>query len=101
MSPWYSWRASPGSTAKGLTQGDLEMPAQWYQKSLDFYRKYTRSKVADHLKKEMTKYYTRCPQAWYEVLALKGTTPAAVQSGRRSSGSAKPPVDEDIPDYDY
>ncbi len=56
------------------------------------------SKVADHLKKEITKFYTRR----VEVLALKGTTPqaASVQSGRRSSGSAKPSVDEDIPDYD-
>jgi hypothetical protein len=77
------------------------MRAEWYQKSFDFNRKYTRSKVAIHLKKEMSKFYVRCPQAWDEVLVLKGTTPVAImQSGRLSSGSAKPPVDEDIPNHD-
>ncbi len=54
------------------------MPAQWYQKSIEFYRKYTRYKVADHLKKEVSKFYKRCYQAWDEVLALKSTTPEAM-----------------------
>ncbi len=38
----------------------------------------------------MLKFYTRCPQVLDEVLALKGTIPVAMmQSGRRSSRSAK------------
>jgi hypothetical protein len=94
MSPWYSRRASPASTAKDLTLGNLEMPAK---KRLEVYRKYTRCRPPQE---RMNKFYTWSLQALDEVLALKETTPAAVQSGRRSSGSAKPPVDEDIPNYD-
>ncbi len=33
----------------------------------------------------------RCPQAWDEVLALKGTTPVAVQSGRDPLGQPSLP----------
>ena len=102
MSPWYSWRASPGSSRNVHALGDIETAAQWYSTSYSFYRKYERTRVVEHLKKKMLKFYTDCPQAWDELLFLKGfTTPAAASSRKYHTGIAhQAPSAEQVPDFD-
>ncbi len=102
MSPWYSWRASPGSSENVHALGDIETGAQWYSASDGFYRKYTRHNVVDHLKKKMVKFYKECPEAWDELLSLKDcTTPAAASSRKSHAGIAHhAPIATPVPDFD-
>ena len=101
MSPWYSWRASPGSSRNVGALGDLETAVSWYNTSFSFYRKYTRTNVKDHLKKKMLKFYTDCPEAWGEILNIKGNTTPPLASIRKSrAGINKEPSALPVPDYD-
>ena len=68
MSPWYSWRASPGCSASKNELGDLERASAWYNRKLAFYKYYTRERVVDFLKKKMIQFYEDCPAAWQELL---------------------------------
>jgi hypothetical protein len=101
MSPWYSWRASPGSSRNVGALGDLETAVSWYNTSFSFYRKYTRTNVKDHLKKKMLKFYTDCPEAWGEILNIKGNTTPPLASIRKSrAGIAQEPSALPVPDFD-
>ncbi len=102
MSPWYSWRASPGSSKNVQALGDIETAAQWYSTSYSFYRKYEKTCVVEHLKKKMFKFYKDCPQACYELFSLKGfTTPAAASSRKSHAGIAhQAPSAASVLDFD-
>ncbi len=102
MSPWYLWKASSGSSKNVHALGDIETAAQWYSTSYSFYRKYTRHNVVTHNKKKMLKSYSDCPEAWDELLSLKGcTTPAAASSWKSHAGIAhQAPSALPVPDFD-
>ena len=61
-----------------------------------------RPNVVYHLKKKMLKFYKDCPEAWGELLTLKGfTTPAAASSRRYHAGIAdQEPIAAAVPDFD-
>ncbi len=102
MSPWYSWRASPGSSRNVHALGDIETAVPWYNTSFNFYWKYTRQNVVAHLKKKMLKFYTDSPLALDELLSLKGnTTPAAASIRKSRAGIAhQAPSTLPVPDFD-
>ncbi len=102
MSPLYSWRALPGSSKIVHALGNIETAAQWYKTDFNFYRKYARPDVVEHLKKKMLKFYKECPEAWGELLTLKGfTSPAAAFSRRSYAGIAdQEPIAAAVPDFD-
>ncbi len=64
--------------------------------------KYARPNVVDHLKKKMLNLYKDCPEAWGELLTLKGfTTPAAASSRKSYTGIAdQEPIAAAVPDFD-
>ncbi len=80
----------------------MELAAQWYTTSFNLYRTYAKTNVKDHLKKKMLKFYTDCPEAWRELLTLKGfTTPAAASSRKSSAGiTYQEPIATAVPDFD-
>ena len=103
MSPWYSWRVSPGSQQRGLDMGDPRIADRWYDAKLRFYRTYTRAQVANALKAKLIRFYTECPAAWEEVLAVKGA--AQLGGGVGGGGAAaladgEAPIDEAPPGDD-
>ena len=102
MSPWYSWRASPGSSKNVGALGNIEKAVQWYNASLSFYQKFTRQNVVAHLKKKILKFYTECPPAWDELLSIRGnTTPAAASIRKSRAGNAQQaPSTLPVPDFD-
>ena len=69
---WYNWKAAPGTKKNNLPQGPLGLAEQWYQEKLAWYKsQYTRERVRTYIKKQMTKFFEECPQAWHAVLNLK------------------------------
>ena len=71
MSPWYSWRVSPGTQQRGLDMGDPRLADRWYEAKLRHYRTYARSHVANALKAKLIRFYTECPAAWAAALAAE------------------------------
>jgi hypothetical protein len=102
MSPWYSWRASPGCSASKNVLGDLERASAWYDRKLAFYKYYTREKVVDFLKKKMNQFYEDCPAAWQELLDRRiNASPVALAKGYTASPGptgTEAPRHEDIDD---
>ncbi len=102
MSPWYTWRASPGCSASKNVLGDLEHASVWYSQKLTFYRYYTREKVVEFLKKTMTSFYKDCPAAWQELLDRRvNASPVALAKEHTSltgTTGTEQPRHEDIDD---
>ena len=101
MSPWYSWRASPGCSASKNVLRDLERASAWYNRKLAFYKSsYTRERVVDFLKKKMLQFYEDCPAAWQELLERRiNASPVALAKGYTASPGptvTEAPRDEDI-----
>jgi hypothetical protein len=102
MSPWYSWRASPGCSASKNLLGDLEVAFAWYSQKLTFYRYYKREKVVEFFKEKMNTFYEDCPAAWQELLEHRvNASPVALATGYTASPGTtgtEQPRDEDIDD---
>ena len=79
--------------------GDPRLADQWYETKLRFYRSYTRAQVAKALKSLLVRFYTDCPVAWAEVLALRGgAQPAAATNAADAGAPPRPePLDEPPP----
>ena len=104
MSPWFSWRVSPGTQQRLLVMGDPRLADQWYETKLRFYRSYTRAQVAKALKSLLVRFYNDCPVAWTEVLALRGGAQPAAATNADANAGAPPgapprpePLDEPPP----
>ena len=99
MSPWYSYRVSPGTQQRGFILGDPRLADQWYQAKLKFYGTFTREQVARALKVHLTRFYDDCPEAWVEVLKIRGGGAPAADSAGAALGGAEP-IDEAPPGLD-
>ena len=103
MSCWYNWKGAPGSKQKNLPQGPLVLAEQWYRDKLAWYKsQYTRERVRDYIKKQMTKFFTECQPAWHAVLTTRGLGQHAkmleAAAARRTSIPAAEPEDVEIPE---
>ena len=70
MAPWYAWLPCPGSQAKKLPLGPMELAEGWYAKKLKFYSQFKRVKVAEVVKKWMHDFYAARHDAFLEVAAI-------------------------------
>ena len=64
---------------------------------------YTRERVRDYIKKQMTKFFTECQPAWHAVLTTRGLGQHAkmleAAAARRTSIPAADPEDVEIPEF--
>ena len=72
---------------------------QWYQAKLKFYGTFTREQVARAFKVLLTRFYDDCPEAWGEVLKVRGGGAPAADSAGAALGGAEP-IDEAPPGLD-